>query len=111
MLSANHVRKLVSDFLSGAIDLEKFSTKFAVLFDDIEDSGDADTIRVSYHIESNLADLSAGLISELELRAALTQCLQSVVVDIKPEFRGPEENVQKRPSETAPYEPAELEFA
>lgn len=108
MVSAVQLRELVSQYLRSVIDLEDFSNQFAVLFDDIEDSGDGDAIKLSYYIESQLADVSAGVATEALLREALIPCL--TVVNVEPEFRGPNESVQKSEA-TSPYTPADVQFA
>jgi hypothetical protein len=108
MVSADQFRELVSEYLRGVIELDSFSNRFAVLFDDVEDSNDAPAIQMAYQIESHLADVSAGFSSETVLREALIPCL--LVIDIDPESRAPQQTVRK--SETsAPYSPAEVSFA
>lgn len=108
MVSASQLRELVSEYLRGAVDLEEFSNRFAVMFDDIEDSDDADAIQLSYRIESHLADVSAGVATEAVLREALIPCL--LVVSIEPDFRAPDETIQKSEA-TSPYNPANVQFA
>ncbi len=73
MVSANLIRDLVSDYVLRSIDLESFSKKFSALFENIEDYGEGEAINLSCRIESSLADLSAGLISEDGLRKGLTK--------------------------------------
>lgn len=112
MVSANQFRELVSEYLRGVVDLEAFSKRFAVLFDDIEDSGDADAVRVSYQIESHLADLSAGFVTEAQLRETLISCLVHVDVAIAPEYRLKEMLVKKQPEQaSSPFQPQEPSFA
>ena len=89
MISADQFRDLVAEYLVGDVDLESFSRKFAVLFDDIEDSGNAEAIELSYQIESALADVSAGLASEEALRECLSKCTYVANVTVYPEFSDP----------------------
>jgi len=108
MVSANHFRELVSEYLRGVINLELFSKRFAALFDNMGGSEDAVAIRLSYQIESALADVSVGFASEADLRDALVPCL--TVVDIDPDSRAPKQTVKKSEA-SAPYDPAEVSFA
>ena len=85
MVSADQIRGLVSEYLRGVISIELFSERFAVIFDDIEDSGDAAAIKLSYAVESKLADVSAGFASDDFLRESLIPCL--LVVETEPEYR------------------------
>jgi len=109
MVSASQFREMVSEYLRGVVDLEAFSKQFAVLFDDIEESGDPDAIQLSYQIESHLADVSAGIATEESLRETLIPCL--LVIDIDPGFRAPEESVKKQETSSAPYNLSEVSFA
>jgi hypothetical protein len=104
MVSANQFREMVSEYLREVIDLEVFSNRFAVLFDDIEDSGDAEAIQLSYKIESHLADVSAGLIAEAGLREALISCL--VVTEVEPEYRA--SDILVKLEATSGSEPVEM---
>jgi len=110
MISADQFRVLVADYLVGNVYLESFSRKFAVLFDDIEDSGNPESIELSYRIESALADVSAGLASEDSLRECLSKCTYVASVTVNPEFSDP---LASRSQKSATYSPyaAEYEYA
>lgn len=94
--AAYQVRELVAAYLRNEINLEAFANRFAVLFDDIEDCNDAEAIRLSYQIESCLADASAGLSSENQLRETVNMALLSVPVEAEPDFRVNEEFFVKK---------------
>jgi len=66
MITVNHILKLVSDALQTK-NFELFSAKFSEIFYDIENTGDPEAIKLSYQIESKLADVSAGVASEKSL--------------------------------------------
>lgn len=66
MVTVNQILKLVSDHLASKT-LDAFATDFAKIFYDIENTGDIDAIKLSYEIESKLADVSAGIASEQAL--------------------------------------------
>jgi hypothetical protein len=110
MVSANHFRDMISDYLLGSVDLEGFSKKFEALFDDIEDSGDAGAIELSYQIESSLADVSAGLVSENVLRETLSKCVDTVKIIVNPDYVAPLASKPNKGETSSPYEVAEVDY-
>lgn len=70
MVTVADIQHLISEYLHGE-DVESFAAKFADLFYDIENTGVAGAVQLSYTVESLLASLSAGLLSENDFKTAL----------------------------------------
>ena len=107
MSSAYQLRELVAVYLRNEISLEAFADRFAALYDDIENSGDTEAIRLSYQIESCLADASAGLSSEAQLCEAINVALLTIPAEAEPDFRVSEEFFVKKET-TSMERPAEV---
>jgi hypothetical protein len=77
MITVSHIKELVSSYLHGPDTLESFAAKFAVLFYDIEETGDAAAIQLAYEIESKLAAMTAGFGSEDRFKNAMDVLIPS----------------------------------
>jgi hypothetical protein len=111
MVSANQFRVLVSDYLRGAVALDDFSNRFAEMFDDVEDDGNVDAVKLSYQIESALADLSVGIISESTLREVLTMFVSNVSVEVNSEFSvSPQHKFKKKDEPLSGHVELDLEY-
>ncbi|MES2221881.1 MAG: hypothetical protein V4587_13065 [Acidobacteriota bacterium] len=77
MVSAKILRELISEYLKASIELPQFSARFAVIFYDIEKTGDAEAIQISYRIETQLAKQSEGVISAQVLRSSLASLIEA----------------------------------
>jgi hypothetical protein len=102
---------LVSDYLREAIGLDDFANRFAEMFDDVEDEGNVDAVKLSYKIESVLADLSVGLISENTLREALTMSISDVSVEVSSEFSVSPAYEFRKKNEPSSVANVDLEYA
>lgn len=76
MITVTQILKLVSNHLTNKT-LEAFASEFAELFYDIENTGESGAIKLSYKIESKLADVTAGIASESSLENFLQSLLPS----------------------------------
>jgi hypothetical protein len=76
MFTIANIQKLVSAYLGGQ-DIEDFAAKFADVFYDIENTGDPAAIQLSYTIESLLANIAAGFMSEAEFKNAMHGAIPS----------------------------------
>lgn len=82
MITTADIKELITSYLQGKDDLESFGSKFAVLFYDIENTGDPAAVKLSYEIESELAAITAGIASEPQFKnimEALIPANRSVV--------------------------------
>jgi hypothetical protein len=77
MVSAKIIRELVSEYLKASIGLPQFAEQFSAVFYDIEKTGDAEAIQISYRIETQLAKQSEGIISALVLRNSLASLIEA----------------------------------
>ena len=77
MSSIQELRVLVSEYVKDSIDLPQFAARFAVIFYDIENSGNEDAVQFSYRIESCLAKQSEGVVSTLVLRNSLAKLIEA----------------------------------
>jgi hypothetical protein len=103
MVTVTDFRKVVSEYLSRSIDRSVFTKRFAELFYNIEKCGDGPSIELGNAIEARLAEAISGLISENDLRDALT--LLSLDVCVFPEFRADSafRVVTERDNSSSPY--------
>jgi hypothetical protein len=70
------IQKLLGKFVAAEIDYRELRGQFAALCQSIEDSGEPEAIRLSYAVESELADFSEDLISPEELKRRLVLIAQ-----------------------------------
>ncbi len=70
MITVTDIQKLISAYLKNA-DLESFNVKFAELFYDIEHTGDPSAVQFSYEVESMLAAVITGMMSEKQFTNVL----------------------------------------
>lgn len=63
MVTVNEIQKIIYSYLTDK-NLDSFSEKFAVMFYDIEKTGDEAAVQFSYEIESMLAAITAGHLDE-----------------------------------------------
>ena len=109
MITASDFRKIAREYLDRVIERKTFTSRFLDLFYGIHQNGDADAINLGYAIESPLTKAIAGIITENELRDAVSQCLLDVHVDA--EFRL-ETGVARVICESySSYAPARIQFS
>jgi hypothetical protein len=70
MTTAKQIHDLIAEYLKNK-NLDAFSTAFAEVFYDIEQTGDAPTIELAYSVESALASATAGVCAEASLYESL----------------------------------------
>ena len=70
MISANQIRELVASYLASR-DAENFALSFSALSYNIHKNGDPEAIELANQIESKLADLHGGCISQDSFKKAL----------------------------------------
>ena len=114
MASVSDFHKVVVEYLAGSVDRKVFTKRFAELFYNIEKSGDLAAIELSYAIEAYLAEAISGLVTEGDLRDALSRCVSgaSVKVQISEGFRADSAfRVEKEDTSSLLYRPAEVAYA
>ena len=89
MTTAKQIHDLIADYLKKK-DLDAFSSAFAELFYDIEQTGDAAAIELAYNVESALACATAGVCSE----ASLYESLKALSPSLSFKFYLPEVTAQ-----------------
>lgn len=81
MVFAHQIREAVASYLSKAIDANGFLLKFSNLSHNVHRAGEPEAVRLADSIESRLADLRAGCISELEFRSLLRDSIYASAVN------------------------------
>jgi len=77
MIVVKNVQELIAKYVLGNMDVEAFGTQFSELFYDIEKTGETDAVKLSYAVQSKLADFSVNAASEASLKNFLQGMIPS----------------------------------